>query len=352
MLSGWLNELKRLAEILRRMLNLIKKTLCKVSLWVLILLIILLGTGIIWLNSPTIHFDGVAEKAAFSFVADRQAAYSIRCDNSNNSEIKFGADRTATIYVVSASVPEDLIEEIQEGGFTDWESSNEIFPFIDGSATLFSGALMNLMLELPEGGSFTYDMEITRDEGKTDGERNRVELKNFSEDLVIQLGSAYDISMKGNTKVIPKGLYRIIGCTTITFYAVPSASKDSEIDFNSHVKGTLKHFKFVNAEMNTMEVTYFAETNSNEVGHVLVEGSAEKAQGVTLGVSDIGQYPIPIMISGQVKSLEIAGANAKPNMRQWLFERRSELLMLIVGGYITFLVGTAFGKKTGSKTEE
>lgn len=352
MLSRRLNKLKWLKEFLWRLLNVIKNNLRKVvSLCALILLIIMLGTGIIWLNSPTIHFDGVAEEVAFSLVTDRQATYSIRCDNSNNSEIKFGADRTATIYVVNASVSEDLIQEIQRGKFTDWESSSEVFPFIDGSATLFSGFVMNLMLESPEGGSFTYDMEITRDEGKLDGERNRIELKNFSKDLVIQLSSTYDINMKGNTKAIPRGLYRIIGCTAITFYAVPSGSKNPEISFDSQVKATLKHFKFVNAEMNTMEVSYFAEMSSSDVGHVLVEGSAEKAQGVTLGISDIGQYPIPIVISGQVKLLEIAGANAKPNIRQWLFEKRSDLLTATIVGCIGILVAAALGKKAGSKTE-
>lgn len=345
MLSRWLKEKPRCV------LNWIKNNLRKVSIFALILLIIALGAGI-WLNPPTIHFDGVAEEATFSFVSDRQTAYNIKCDNSNNSEIKFGADKTEIIYVVNASVSKELIQDIQEGKFTDWESSNEVFPFIEGSATLFSGAPMCLMLELPEGGYFTYDMEVAQDENKKEGKRNRIELKDFSADLAIQLDSTYDISMKGNTKPIPRGLYRIIGCTTITFYAVPSGSEGSEISVGPPLEGTVKHFRFMNAETDTLETSYLAETNSSAVGHVPVEGTAEKGEKVIVEISDIGQYPIPIVISGQVKSLEIAGADAKPNLKQWLFEARSALLQSIIVGCIGFLLGTAFGKKPSSKAED
>lgn len=268
----------------------------------------------------------------------------------------FRANETETIYAVEASMPEEEIQQIQENGFPGWESSDEIFPFIDGSATLsaISGAksesrlLMTLMLEPPKGESITYDIEITR--VKEDGHTgiNQIELKNFSVEPVVKLGSVCDVNMKGTTKMIPAGLYRIIGCRSITFFAVPGDLEDSENGYYPQLNRSLEHFQFTNMEKGTFEITYFAETEFREVGHVEVEGQVQAERWLMLEISDIGQYPIPIKIYGQAGELKMAGSTCYPSFRQLLVDGSSDLLLLIVGA----VVGVLFEKAKGGKDED
>lgn len=306
-------------------------------------------------KSSTIYFDGTAERATFSIALDRLANYGIKSDNQYNGSIIFGADETETIYVVEASMSEDKIQQIRENGFPGWESSDEVFPFIDGSATLSaiseanseSRLLMTLKLEPPEGESFVYDIEITRVKKDGDTEINQIELKNFSKEPVVKLSCTCNINMDGTTKMIPKGLYRIIGCQSITFFAVPGGPEDSESGYNPQLNRSLEHFQYMNTEKGTFEITYFAETEFSDVGHVEVEGHVQTGQWLMLEISDIGQYPIPVKMSGRAGELKMAGATRYPSLRQWLLNRSPDLLFLIVGA----IGGTLFEKAKGRKEE-
>lgn len=324
------------------------------SIAALILLTILLLVCA-WPNSSAIYFNGAADHAVFTFSSGGRDIYSVKSDSQYNGKIVFGFNETELMYVANTSMSEEEIQQIREEGFSDWETSNEVFPFNEGIATLSSKSeyesesksLMTIILESPNGGSFTYDMEITCDEGDGNGEWNRIELKNFPEDLLILLHSGLDIDMDGTTKKIPQGLYWIIGCTSITFYAVPAVPEDRDIGYDPRLKGTLESFQFTNTERDTFETTYQAETNFIEIGHVEMKGCAEDGKPLMLEISDIGQYPLPVKLSGQVGTLEMGGVNCYPAPKQWLLEKRSELLLSIAGLFI----GLMF-KKAEKKTEE
>lgn len=301
--------------------------------------------------------QGKAGRAALSVTSDKLATFGIKSYEEYGGRIVFGANETETIYAVETSMPEEKIQQILEVGFPGWESSDEVFPFIDGSATLFSQTqssskpIMALILEPPEDGRFTYDLEITyvREEGTS--KWNQFELKNFSAEPIIRLSSTCDINMKDTTKTIPAGLYRIIGCRSITFFAVPSAPEDSENRYYPQLNSSLEHFQFTNRGTGTLQITYYAEPESSEVGHIEVERQAKTGQWLMLEISDIGQYPLPVKIYGRAETLMMAGTNRYPSLRQCLVDNSSVLLLLIVGAFFTKLFEKAQGKKSDSKND-
>lgn len=143
--------------------------------------------------------QGKAGRAALSVTLDKLATFGIKSYEEYGGRIVFGANETETIYAVEASMPEEKIQQISEVGFPGWESSDEVFPFIDGSATLFSQTqssskpIMALILEPPEDGRFTYDLEITYVMEEGTSKWNQFELKNFSAEPIIRLSSTCDI---------------------------------------------------------------------------------------------------------------------------------------------------------------
>ncbi len=289
-------------------------------------------------RSSTICFDGTADQASFSVPLDKLAAYGIKSDAQYNGKLVFSAEETETIYVVEASMPEEEIRHIQKNGYPDWESSSEVFPFIDGSATLSalseaeseSRLLMNLMLEPQEGESLTYNIEITRvkEDGKT--EINQIELNTFSSEPIIKLYCACDINMKGTMKTIPAGLYRIVGCRSIKFFAVPGGSKDPENGYYSQLNMSLNHFNVMNAEKCTFEITYSAKTEFREIGYVEVEGAVQAGRWLELEIGDIGQYPIPVKIRGCAGELKAAGKTLYPSLWQLFTDKFPDLFMVAI----------------------
>lgn len=311
-----------------------------------------------WPKSSAIYFDGTADQAAFSFCSDRQIAYGVKSDIEHNGKIVFETDGTELILAVKTSAPEETFQQAREGRYSDQELGREVFAFDGGIATLVSLApdpqvkpRMAITLKPPEGGSFTYDMEVTRDEGDGSGEWNRIELKNFSKDAVIELSSTCDINMKGTSETMPAMLYQIFGCKSIAFYAVPASPKDSEIGYDSRLRAPLKSFRFTNMERDTIEITYRAETNFVEIGHVEMKGKAQQDQELTLEISDMGQYPLPVKLSGQAGELTMGGVNCYPNPKQWVLDKRSELLLSIAGLFIGLMFKLAEEKKPVKKEE-
>ena len=283
----------------------------------------------------------------FSVPLDKLAVYGIKSDAQYNGKLIFSAEETETIYVVEASMPEEEIRQIQKNGYPDWESSNEVFPFIDGSATLSaiskaeseSRLLMNLTLESPEEESLTYNIEITRikDDGKT--EINQIELNTFSSEPIIKLYCACDINMKGTTKTIPAGLYRIVGCRSIKFFAAPGGSKDPENGYYSQLNMSLNHFNVMNAEKRTFEITYSAKTEFREIGYVELEGYVQTGRWLELEIGDIGQYPIPIKIYGCAGELKAADKNIYPSLWQLFMDKSPGLFVVaIVTTVLTCLI--------------
>jgi len=318
--------------------------------WIVALVLLIAFAFICWWlfpRSSTIYFDGTADQASFSVPLDKLAAYGIKSDAQYNGTLMFSADKTETIYVVEASMPEAEIREIQKNGYPDWESSNEVFPFIDGSATLSaiskaeseSRLLMNLMLEPTTGESLTYRIEITR--GRVDGkaEINQIELNTFSAEPIVKLYCACDINMKGTTKTIPAGLYRIVGCRSIKFFAAPGDSEDSENGYYSQLNMSLEHFIVTIAEKGTFEITYSAKTESKEIGCVEVEGGVQPGRWLKLEISDIGQYPIPVKIYGCAGKLEAADATLYPSLRQLFVDKSPGLFVAaVVGAVLSYLL--------------
>lgn len=298
-------------------------------------------------RSSTICFDGTVDQASFSVPLDKLAAYGIKSDAQYNGKLVFSAEETETIYVVEASMPEEEIRQIQENGYPDWESSSEVFPFIDGSATLSalseaeseSRLLMNLMLEPQEGESLTYNIEITRVKEDGKAEINQIELNTFSSEPIIKLYCACDINMKGTMKTIPAGLYRIVGCQSIKFFAAPGSSEDRENGYYPQLNMSLNHFNITNAEKRTFEITYSAKTEFREIGYVEVEGDVQAGRWLELEIGDIGQYPIPIKIYGCAGELKAADKNLYPSLWQLFVDKSPDLFMAaIVGAVLAYLI--------------
>lgn len=337
----------------------LKKKNTRGQIRAILLLVVLIAAW--WLSLPrssTIYFDGTADSAVFSTVLDSPAIYGIKKDAHYNGEIKFEAEKTETMYVVKASMPEDKILEIQENGFPDWESSDQVFPFNDGSATLFaisedrpeSRLLMKLRLEPPEDERLTYDIEITRVKEDGNAEINQIELKNFSGEPIVKLSCACNIGMGRTAKQIPKGLYRITGCRSIKFFAAPGGPEDSENGYNPQLNRSLERFQYLNTGEGRFEITYYAQMQPTNVGHIEVEGQVQKeqvrsGQCLDLKISDIGQYPIPVKVSGHVGELKMAGKTRYPNFRQLILDKSPDLLTLILGGIIGILISRAMGQR-------
>lgn len=340
----------------KKLLDTVKNNLGKIVVFALALVLF----SVAWPKSSAIYFEGTADQAEFTFSSDKRAVYKVKSYNQYNGKIVFGADKTKMFFIVDASMPEDEIQQIRKNGYPSGKTSSEVFWFKDGSATLSSksesaptvNSLMTLILESPDGNNFSYNMEITQSEGDGSGPWNQIELKNFPEDLIIQLHSSFDIDMKGTTKKIPLGLYRIIDCSSITFYAVPASPGDSEIGYEFQLKKALDHFQFINTERDTFEITYRAETNFIEIGHVKMEGDAQKEQELILEISDIGQYPLPVKLYGQAGALTMGGVNCYPNQYQLILDKRSELLFSIVGLYVGLAFGKTQEKKSAAKGEK
>ena len=186
------------------------------------------------------------------------------------------------------------------------------------------------MLEPQEGESLTYNIEITRvkEDGKT--EINQIELNTFSSEPIIKLYCACDINMKGTMKTIPAGLYRIVGCRSIKFFAVPGGSKDPENGYYSQLNMSLNHFNVMNAEKCTFEITYSAKTEFREIGYVEVEGAVQAGRWLELEIGDIGQYPIPVKIRGCAGELKAAGKTLYPSLWQLFTDKFPDLFMVAI----------------------
>lgn len=305
-----------------------------------------------WPKSSAIYFDGTVDQATFSFCSERQIAYSVKSDIEHNGKVVFENDGTELILAVKTSASEETFHQAREGKYSDQELGREVFAFDSGIATLSSltpdpqvKPRMAITLKPPEGGSFTYDMEVTQDEGDGNGEWNQIELKNFSKDIAIELSSTCDINMKGTAETMPAMLYQVFGCKSITFYAVPASPEDPETGYDSRLKEPLKTFRFTNTERDTIEITYRAETNFVEIGHVEMEGTVQPDQELMLEIGDIGQYPLPVKLSGQVGELTMGGVNCYPNPKQWVLDKRSELLLSIAALFIGLMFKIAEEKK-------
>lgn len=336
-----------------------KKVLTVVkTLWKIVVLASAFMLFIIaWPKSSAIYFEGTADQVTFTFSSDTRAVYAIKSSNQFNGDIVFGADKTQMFFIVDTSMPENEIQQVRENGYPSGKTSREVFWFKDGSATLFTktesdltlNPFMTLTLESPDGQSFSYDMEITRHKGKGDGSWNQIELKNFPEDIKIILHSGCDINMAGTTKKIPQGQYRIVDCNSIKFYSVPFNPEDRNIGYEGKLTKTLEHFKFTNTERDTFEITYRAETNFIEIGHVEMDGYAQKGKELMLEISDIGQYPLPVKLYGKAGALTMGGVNCYPNIYQLILDKRPELLFSIVGLYIGFVFDKMREKKPSAK---
>lgn len=195
------------------------------------------------------------------------------------------------------------------------------------------------MLEPPKGENLTYNIEITRvkDDGKD--EINQIELNSFSAEPIVKLHCACDINMKGTTKTIPAGLYRIVGCRSITFFAAPGGSEDSENGYYSQLNMSLNHFNVMNAKKHTFDITYSAETKSREIGYAEVEGDVQTGRRLELEIGDIGQYPIPIKIYGYAGELKAADKNLYPSMWKLFVDESPKLfLAAIVTTVLSYLI--------------
>lgn len=307
-------------------------------------------------RSAAIYFSGAVEDASFTLTSDRVVTYGLKHDNQYNGTVEFRFEETEIMYVVNASMSEEEIQQICREGYPGWETSNTVFPFNEGIATLFTMPLARIILEPPEDGSFTYDLEITRDKQDETVSQNQIELKNFPEDLVIKLSSTNDIDMNGSTtKKIPAGLYRIVGCNSITFYSVPLTHEDSEMGYNPQLNASLEHFRFTNSEQGAFETTYTAKLEHSDVGHVEVEGDASQEQRIKLEIGDIGQYPIPIEITGRAEQLKVAGKSCYPSVGQMLVDSAPQMLWMVIPAIAGAMFGVLFEKvlkdKPDKKTE-
>ena len=323
--------------------------------WIVLAAVTLGLLFVAWPASSAIYFEGAADHAVFTLASGGRDVYAIKSNDEYGGTVEFHFGETDTLYVINThNRSEEEIQRSYREGYPGWKTSDEVFPFEQGIATLFSESgnepgsdslyPTTLTLESADGRAFNYNMEVVRGEG--DGEQNRIELRNFPVGLTIKLHRGSDISMKGTNKKVPGGQYRIMGCTSITFYAVPLASVDLKLGY-SPVNSNLTYFKFTNAGKNTFETTYRAETNFTDIGHVEMEGYAQKGKDLSLEIGDLGQYPLPIKLSGQAGALTMGGVNCYPNWKQWVLDKRSELLLSIAGLYI----GTMFRKDQEKKSD-
>lgn len=284
-------------------------------------------------KTSVIYYEGNSEVSVFDVVNVREFQLAVRTDQSNG-KIVFGAvDSTDVIQVI------DQAHLLNLSPSPDKQQGIEPYLFLK-EATLSSSESINLTINMPDDTLFSYQLEIHGD-GTTEGGKNRVSIRKISKDAEVYIYSSSPIDMKGNTKQMPAGRYLIRCCDSIQFDlpygdevdASGQVTEDLSVRKNEPIQlsGEIRSFRIRNSERAILEFTVDAHTEFKEIGHIDLEGTVEKNETLFLSISDLAGDPVPVILSGKVKDLTMAGNSLYLTPSQWLRENMTEILLALIG---------------------
>ena len=289
-------------------------------------------------QNSVIYYQGNSEESEFQVNEIHTFQLRIRSDQ-NNGQIFFGSDPDKLIYIVNQelSLNQELpLNMILDDSDIEPHVGQDIFPFDQGSATLESTNYLTLTIKMEKNEALSYLLKVERvpaDDG--DGFKSQVTITDFPEKAVITIRSDSQIYMAGNTTrdKMRAGEYRVFSCDSVSFSLLPPPSEDIPTDgWQAYpMNMVVKSFQVKNSERQVLEFTVDTQTEFREIGHISLSGDAEQDGSLTVDISDLSAYPLPVTLSGSVGRLEIAGHSFYPTPKQWLRENMTQILLALMG---------------------
>lgn len=328
-----------------RIINLMKK-FCrqrreKILTLVFLSIVLIVVFWIFFLLVPknsVIYYNGNAEEIHLDMSA--KMLQIVAQDNPYNGIIKFydGSGSSGPIWAIDQSLlVETSLEELE---LSEYEGS-QTFLFDGGTATLDCDNYLELTIEGSEDLDFTYSLSITRQDNGN-GPQNYITIDNFSKDTIIHVRGESEIGMYGNVSDshMGPGRYRVTGCNGITFPMCPKSIQFIESNGNeSNVSnGKVRSFQFTNIERQTLEFTVDASTEFKEIGHIELAGNAQSVGSVTVRISDMGEYPVSLILTGSVEELSMAGHSFYLTGAQWLRMNMTPILLALISVIFSVII--------------
>lgn len=322
-------------EILKNILKELKR-LRKTIIFTLIIL--LMWIIVFWAffkirpQESVIYYQGGSEESEFQVNEIHTFQIRIRSDQ-NNGRIFFGSDPDKLMYIVNQELL--LNETLQDLDDTSYWGQG-VFPFDHGSATLETTPFLTLTIKMVDNEALSYTLRVehvSTDEG--DNFVNKVTITDLPEQAVVTLHSNSQISMSGNTTEdkMQSGEYRVLSCDSISFSLLPPPPEDTS-DSNWQacpMNVVARSFQIKNSERQMLEFTVASQTEFKEIGHIALSGDAEQDGSLSVDISDLSTYPLPVTLSGRVGRLEIAGHSFYPTPTQWLRDNMTQILLALMG---------------------
>ena len=322
---------------IKRLFDCLKKNKTRVIVSVFILVIWVLafwGFYVISPRSSVIYYEGTPEELWVE-VSEVKGFQRRVMRDSASGELMFKAPTNETIYAVNQEL---LLNSQWED--VNWEPYEDtyIFRFLEGRATLRSSDYLALKIGMPDGSSFSYTLNIENGGTNEDNAKiNLISISDFPKEAIVTMYSNSKIDMNGNVSGnhMQSGEYRLINCDSVSFYqwspsnTIEDSPTSNEVDQEWH--GSISSFHIKNSERQVLEFTIDAQTEFREIGHVNLSGDAEKGQELTMEISDLSAYPIPVTLSGSVGRMEIAGHSLYLTPNQWFRANMTQILLALMG---------------------
>lgn len=283
-------------------------------------------------QESVIYYQGCSEESEFQVNEIHAFQLRIKSDQ-NNGRIFFGSDPDEMMYIVNQELsPDSILENLDVESY--W--GQDIFPFDQGSATLQSADFLTLTIKMEKDEALSYLLRVERvpaDDGN--GVKSQVTITNLPEEAVITIRSDSQIYMVGNTTgdEMRSGEYRVLYCDSVSFTLLSPPSEDIPTDgWQAYpMNMVVKSFQVKNSERQMLEFTVDTQTEFREIGHISLSGDAEQDGSLTVDISDLSAYPLPVTLSGSVGRLEIEGHSIYPTPKRWLRENMTQILMALMG---------------------
>ena len=314
-----------------------EKILMSVFLSTVLMVVFLIFFALAPRNS-VIYYNGSAEEVHLDMSAEMLQI--VAQEDPYNGTIKFYNDSgiSGPIWAIDQSLfVETSLEELEPSKY----EGSQTFLFDEGTATLDCNNYLELTIEGSGGSYFTYSLSITRQD-KGNGPQNYITIDNFPKDTIIHVRGESEIRMYGNVSDshMGPGRYRIIGCSGITFPMCPKSLQFLESNENesSVSNGKVRSFQFTNIGRQTLEFTVDVSTEFKEIGHIELAGNAQNIGSVTTIISDMGEYPVSLTLTGSVVELSMAGHSFYLTGVQWLRMNMTPILLALISVIFSVII--------------
>ena len=299
-------------------------------------------------KNATIFYEGETDTSSFTMLEDGRASFDI-INELNEGAVVFKNDAKEgdpferDIFVSDVKTAENTdFSNIDEYSY----DKEHIFAFKNGEGLLRSKKF-TLSIHMPDETPFSYKLEIAHADKSSpywniiSSDGNIITISNFPKDAIIYLISTGYISTPGSDIRIPADQYQIINCSKIIFgiSEQQNMSNASEIDssLNNKIDSTVNEFNISNNNTGKLEFTVTSDTDYRNLGHVKIEGNSPN-NNLTVKIDDLGKYPLPVQLEGDVHTMKVAGKSCYVNIRQWIVDNMTEILIAFITIMLPILI--------------